>query len=109
MNTKIGLSNIKIIDKDGNEKELATGVVECGVDTGNKESETVNGIFLSNGELSIDISNKTIKKYHRKRKGKRYLVYFYEEYSLFDDFKSKVFGEKIVHKKYRKLGSDKNE
>lgn len=107
MNTKIGLSNLKFIDADGNEKEIESGVIECGVDMGDKESESVEGIFLSDGELSINVSNQIIKKYHRKRKGKRYLVYFCEEYYLFDDFKSKVFGTKIKYKKYRKLGSRK--
>ncbi len=108
MNNKIRLSNIKFIDENGNEKELSSGIVECGVDIGNKESESANGIFLSDGELSIDISNKMVKKFHRKRKGKRYLIYSYEEYSLFDDFKSKVFGAKIKYKTYKKLGSNKN-
>lgn len=75
-------------------EKIELGVIECGVDMGDKESESVEGIFLSDGELSIDISNQIIKKYHRKRKGKRYLVYICEEYSLFDDFKSKVLGGK---------------
>lgn len=73
------------------------------VDTSNKESKNVNGIFLSDGESSFDLSNIMIKKFHRKRKGKRYLVYFYKEYSLYEDFIINVFGAKI-YKKNRKLG-----
>ena len=106
MNTKLEMTNLKIIGEDGNETDIASSVVECVVDIGNGESESVSGIFLGNEKLTINISDATIKNFHRRKKRKRYLIYFYEEYSLFDDFKNKVFGEKIKHKKYRKIGSN---
>lgn len=107
MDNKMGLSNLKFIDEDGNEKEIASGVAEIGVDISNKEDASVDGMFLSDGEVTFDISDTLIKKYHRKKKGKRYLPYYVEEYLLFDDFKHKVFGIKGKYKKYRKVGSKK--
>lgn len=109
MNTKLGLSNLKFIDEDGSEKDIASGVIECGIDITSQKDKSANGLFLVDGEVSINISNATIKKYHRKRKGKKYLVYYYEEYSLFDDFQNKVFGKKIKNKKYRKIGGKIND
>ena len=75
MDNKMGLSNLKFIDEDGNEKEIASGVAEIGVDISNKEDASVDGMFLSDGEVTFDISDTLIKKYHRKKKGKRYLPY----------------------------------
>lgn len=107
INTKFGVSNLKYLDKDGNEYDMTSvKELDIGVDASNEESKNINEIFLINdGTLSFDITDVPLKKYHRKRKGKRYLTYYYEEYSLFDDFKNKVFGTKIKSKKYRKLGS----
>ena len=86
MNTQVELQNSGYINENVNDKN-------------------VNGIFLANNEISIDISNISIKKYHRKRKGKRYLIYYYEEYSMFDDFIFKVFDRNHKkYKKYKKLG-----
>lgn len=107
MNTKNDLSTLKFIDENGNEQEIASGCIECGIDISEKESEIVEGMMLSNGELTLDISDTLVRKYHRKRKGKRYLTYYVEEYLLFDDFKHEVFGIKGKYKKYRKIGSEK--
>ena len=107
MNNKTGLSNLKYIDEDGNVQDIASGVPEIGVDISNKEDASVDGMFLSDGEVTFDIPDILIKKYHRKKKGKRYLPYYVEEYLLFDDFKYKVFGIKGKYKKYRKVGSKK--
>ena len=79
MNSKINLSNLRFIDEIPKQlKELGSGCIIYGEDT--------------------------LKKYHRKKKGKRYLPYYVEEYLLFDDFKYKVFGIKGKYKKYRKIG-----
>lgn len=102
---KIGLSNLKIITEDG--RELEVGKCEnVSIDFAKEESDyNLDSIMcISSGEVSFDISDNIIKKYHRKRKGNRYLIYYTEEYRLFDDFIYKVFNRKLKYKKYKKVG-----
>lgn len=97
--------NLFLIE-DGSPVKIGN-VSSIDMDTSIQENPHSDYMVLSDGSLTIDISDISISKYHRKRKGKRYLIYRCEEYKLFDDFKSKVFGVKMNYKKLRKLGKSK--
>lgn len=104
-NIKLGKGVLCIKGEDGELKELqpVENIEYIGIDYANEEDKT--GVFLSNGEISISLEYITKKKYHRKRKGKRYIYSYYEETTLHDDFLEKVFGVKNKNRKISKIKS----
>lgn len=96
---KIGLSNLKIITEDG--RELEVGKCEnVGIDFSNNEhDEFVEDFKLlnDNNGITFEANINFTKKYHRKRKGKRYIITYYEEYSDIDELIELVTGKKLKH------------
>lgn len=96
---KIGLSNLKIITEDG--RELEVGKWEnVGIDFSNNEHDEFIEDFkllTDNKELTFEANINFTKKYHRKRKGKRYIITYYEEYSGIDELVELVTGKKLKH------------
>lgn len=98
-NGKIGLSNLKIITKDG--RELEVGKCEnIGIDFSDSEhDEFVEDFKLlsDNNGITFESNINFTKKYHRKRKGKRYIITYYEQYSAIDGLIELATGKKIKH------------
>lgn len=96
---KIGLGNFKIITEDG--RELEVGKWEnVGIDFSNNEHDEFIEDFkllTDNKELTFEANINFTKKYHRKRKGKRYIITYYEEYSGIDELVELVTGKKLKH------------
>lgn len=95
------------LKKENGELE-AVGTVsetlEIGVDYANDKDQTFPRVEMTNGEVTFDLKLVLGRKYHKTRKGKRYIYTYYEEFNFCDDFFEKVLGIKNNNKKVGKVG-----
>ncbi len=96
MNNKIGIDKLFFQDvKTGKTQEIKR-VRDASLYSDDSTKQTTAPLFeLTDGDLTIDLKDCYIYKWHRIRKGKRYLFYKKEKISLMRDFFKKIFGIKI--------------
>lgn len=72
----INLSKLVVINDDGTQSEIGCGVLDLGFECDHHIEESFSIYNNLDNEVSIPIKCVMIKKWHRKKKGKKYWPYY---------------------------------